>query len=265
MTMPVSLRVLHVATLTARADHRAMYTWRSWAGGWLLRILAQVTFFALLGRLVASDEAAQYLAIGNAVAIAALESMMVVASAAWERRAGTFPLLVAAPGPMVLVFVGRGLQWVVEGSLCALLALLLVGPVFGVSLSIGAVVVCALLMLLVSISTYGLGLVVAALVMRTPRVRSVVSNVGFLVLAFAAGTYVPVHALPAWIQVIGQVLPMRHGLAAVRGVIDGAPLASVLGQAALEAVVAAAWWTLSVATFRAIADAGRRTGSIEFS
>lgn len=263
--MPVPLRVLQATTVTARADHRAMYTWRTWVGGWLLRILAQVTFFALMGRLVASADAARYLAVGNAVAVAALESMMVVASAAWERRSGTFPLLVVAPGPLALVFVGRGLQWVVEGSVCAMLALVLVGPIFDVPLTVATVLACAPLVLLVSISTYGLGLVVAALVMRTPRVRAVVSNVGFLVLAFSAGIYVPVSALPGWLQLVGEVLPVRHGLAAVRGVIDGAPASAVLGQTALEVLVATAWFAAALTTFRVIAEGGRRSGTIEFS
>ncbi|MEJ7702864.1 MAG: hypothetical protein WKF47_04025 [Geodermatophilaceae bacterium] len=60
-------------------------------------MVSQVIFFALIGRLLDSPEAAAYLLVGNAVMIAALEAMMVVASTTWERRAGTLPLLIAAP------------------------------------------------------------------------------------------------------------------------------------------------------------------------
>src|SRR5207247_451394 len=92
----VRMRIVRGAIVSGFADYRAIYTWRSWLFGWLARVLSQVAFFALIGRLVGGQTAA-YVLIGNAVAVAALESCMAVSSSTWERRAGTLPLLVAAP------------------------------------------------------------------------------------------------------------------------------------------------------------------------
>ena len=41
---------------------------------------------------------------------------MSIASTTWERNAGTLPLLIAAPGPLWPVFVGRSVQWLPSGT-----------------------------------------------------------------------------------------------------------------------------------------------------
>ena len=62
-----------------------------------------------------------------------------------------------------------------------------------------------------------------------------------------------------------DLLPLTHGLDAIRQLFAGGPVADILGNAALEAMVGAGWMVLALATFRRLADAGRRDGSIVFS
>lgn len=265
MSLSSDLRVLGIATATARGDLAAIYSWRTWLGGWLLRVLAQVTFFALIGELLGSRETARYLAVGNAVAIVVVEAMMVIASTTWERNAGTLPLLVAAPGPLPLVFVGRSVQWLADGTACACIAFLAVGALFGVPLASARTVLVVPLIVLIGAATYAFGLLAAALVLKAVALRNVVSNTGYLALVAITGVQVPVSFWPGWVQGVAQVLPVTHGLAAVRGVVAAAPLQEVARNAALELAVGVGWMTVALLSFRQLAESGRRDGSIKFS
>jgi ABC-2 type transport system permease protein len=66
-------------------------------------------------------------------------------------------------------------------------------------------------------------------------------------------------------QQLSTVLPLTHGLAGVRVLFGGAPLA-VLGPAAgRELIVAAGWLVLAVVTFRIFIDRARRTGNLDYA
>ncbi|MCC8251536.1 ABC transporter permease [Saccharothrix luteola] len=257
-------RVLAAAFVSALADLRAIYTWRTWTFAWLSRILCQVAFFAVIGTLLASTERTHYLLVGNAVYIASLVSMFVCASTAWERQTGTLPLLVAAPTSPFTLFVGRSAQWLIDGSVCASIALFVLGPLFGVPLPMPRVLLAIPLIILVAVSTYCFGLVLAGVALRNLELRNLVGNLGGLVLMVICGVQVPSSFWPSPIHEIAQVLPLTHGLQAVRHLLAGAPGGSVLAEAGLELCVAAGWLTLAALTFRQFAESGRRDGSIEF-
>jgi ABC-2 type transport system permease protein len=257
-------RVLAVSTATARADLAAIYTWRTWLAGWLLRVLAQVVFFALLGRLLGSPATARFLVVGNSVAIVVMEAMLVIASSTWERAAGTLPLLVAAPGRLPLVFVGRSAQWLADGVACATVAFVVVGALFGVPMPFPRVLLVVPLIALVGAATYALGLVVAAVVLRAMGLRHVASNSGYLLLMAVTGVEVPRSYWPGWLQGLAQVLPVTHGLDAIRAVVGDGPLSVVARDAAAELAVGVGWLIVAMVAFTRLAESGRRDGSIEF-
>jgi ABC-2 type transport system permease protein len=82
------LRVLRYAALSGYHDYATIYTWKTWVAGWYVRVLAQVAFFALVGRLLGSDARVHYLLVGNAVMLAAIGGLFAVAGTTWERRQG---------------------------------------------------------------------------------------------------------------------------------------------------------------------------------
>jgi ABC-2 type transport system permease protein len=116
------------------ADYRAIWTWRSWVLGWMVRVIAQVSFFGLIGLRVSDERAAFYLLIGNALAVAAQTGVFSLNMTSSERWAGTLPLLVASPTSPVVVFSSRGAYLAVDGALSALGALFIAGPAFGLHL-----------------------------------------------------------------------------------------------------------------------------------
>lgn len=258
------LQVLRYAVASGFADYAAIFTWRTWVLGWLSRVLCQVAFFALIGRLLDSPEQGHFLLVGNAVFIAAMEAMMVVASSTWERRSGTLPLLVAAPTSPLLVFAGRSLFNVVSGTVSATIALFALAPVFGVRLPVSAALAVPPLIALVSLSAYCAGLALSALVLQATQLRNIVGNLGYLVLMTFGGVQVPLTFWPEPVQRVAGLLPLTHGLHAVRGVLAARPPVGVLRQALLEAAVGVSWLLVATLLFRRLTESGRRTGAIEF-
>lgn len=260
----IHTRILAAAFLSALADLRAIYTWRTWSFAWLSRILCQVAFFAVIGRLLGSAERTEYLLVGNAVFIASLVSMLVCASTAWERQAGTLPLLIASPSSPFTLFFGRSAQWLLDGTVSSSIALFVLGPVFGVSLPMPRALLAIPLIALISVSTYSFGLVLAGLVLRKVELRNVVGNLGSLSLMVICGVQVPSSFWPSPIRYVAEVLPLTHGLRAVRDLLSGSARGVVLHNVALEICVAGGWLAIAALTFRQLAESGRKDGSIEF-
>jgi ABC-2 type transport system permease protein len=255
--------VLRRGGAVALADLAAIYTWRTWLFGWVARMLCQVAFFTLIGRLLGGDNE-RFLVIGNALMACAIEATMVVASTAWERGLGTLPLLIAAPTHLAWAFIGRSLQWVVSGTATSLVALYALTPLFGVHWTILTVVVAVAPVFLTAAGTYCFGLTLAALVLNRPGLRNVVSNVAYLGMMAICGVQVPLDHWAAPVRAVAALLPITHELLALRRLLDGAPAIEVLSPALLGALTGAGWLALAVNTFGRITERGRRAGTIEF-
>ncbi|UXY33134.1 ABC transporter permease [Streptomyces sp. HUAS TT20] len=259
------LRIIGYSAANAYADLRAIYTWKTWTVGWLGRMLAQVTFFSMLGRLVGGSNGTTYLVVGNALMTCVIESLSVVASSSWERAAGTLGLLAASGTRLTWVFVGRSLQWPVSGTGTSLVALFALGPVFGLRWQPGQILPAVALVLLTALTTYFVGLLLAALVLNTSRVRNVVSNVAYLVMMAVCGVQAPVGYWPRWVRWFADTLPLTHLLAALRALVDGRGLAVVTAHAGIGLGVGLLWLAGAHWAFTALLVRGRRAGTIEFS
>jgi ABC-2 type transport system permease protein len=253
--------ILRHAAIAGFEDLRSLYSWKTWTTGWLLRMVCQVVFYSLLGRLIGDDAQVHYLVIGNAVMLCATTVIFVVQSTTWERFAGTLPLLVAAPASPLVVLFGRSVQWIPDALATSLTALLIVGPIFGLPLPMPRALLVIPLLVLVTLSTYMMGAVFGSLVLRWTKARNLVSNVVAALMMAVCGVNVPVSVFPAWVQTVAGVLPLTHGLRAVRGVLAGGPVAR---EAALEVAVGLGWFAVAAASFRWFAEGGRKDGSLEF-
>ena len=263
--MSDTLAVLRYSALAGVQDLRALYTWKTWTAGWLLRVICQTLFFGLIGRLLGSRDAVHYLVVGNAMMAGASTVLMVVQATTWERMTGTLPLLIAAPATPMVVLFGRTSPWIPDAFASAMASFLVAGWVFDVPMPWPRVLWVVPLALLVSVSTYVLGTFFGSLVLRFVQARNFVSNVVSSAMMVLCGVNVPLSYLPGWARGLGNLLPLTHGLAATRQVLAGSPSGGVLRQVGLEIVVAVGWFLASAASFRWFAEGGRRDGSIELS
>lgn len=259
-----TLRIMRYALLSGAYDYGSIYTWRTWLGGWFVRVLAQVTFFALIGRLLAAETQTWFLLVGNAVMLAAMEGMFALNMVSWERNAGTLPLLAASPTRPVVVLASRGVYLIADGSVSALGALFVLGPVFGLPLPWPRTLLVIPLTVLVGASAYCLGTFLGGVVLGYRNVNSLIVNVGLVGIMALCGVNVPLESYPTPVAWVSRCLPVTHGLLAIRDVLAG-NLAAAGRQALLEAVVAACWLSLCLLTFHWFVLRGRRNGSLEYA
>lgn len=263
-TITDSARVLRHATGLAISELGAMYSWQSWTFGWLLRVLAQIIFYTLIGVLLDDPAIVQFLLIGNVALIAGSAGMFAIASTQWERFAGTLPLLVAAPSRIMWVYLGRSVEWLADGLATSVLGLLIVGPMFDITLTPLQILQVIPLLLVVVVATYGMGTFLGAVVLQNPDLRNVVLNLATGTMAIVTGANFPVEFLASPIQWFGQIFPLTHGLRAIRETITGARWADIAPDLGLCIVVGLIWMGIAAMTFERFAESGRQDGSIEF-
>lgn len=259
-----TLNVMHHAFRAGLADFRAMWTWKSWLSGWLVRVVAQVAFFSLLGERIGDDRKTFYLLVGNAILIAAITGVFSLNMTTAERWAGTLPLLVASPSSPIIVFSARGSYLAFDGALSALAALFIAGGIFGLELPWPAVLAVVPLTGIVSLASYCFGTFLAGIVFRFRSINSLVVLTTHVSLMAACGVNVPLSYYPNALEWFSRALPVTNGLLAIRGVFDGAAATTILRDAGLEAAVGAGWMTLALLSFNQLASRGRRDGSLDY-
>ena len=262
--MSHSIELFRQTVIMDAAEMRAIHTWKSYLFGWLARLLTQAAFFAAVGRYVGDEATMRYVLVGNLVVLVCLECTIVVVAMAGERRTGTLPLLVTAPSSHLPVYLGRGLHWLASGLASALVGWLLLPPLLKVPLPWPQAAYAIPVIVLVGLSSYCYGCLLAALALRRPGGQWLVLNLGYLLIMAFGGVNVPTSFWPVWVRVLGELFPVTHGLAAVRGLLAGAPEAEVLRQVGLEALVGAGWLLLAVLAVDWLVGRGRRDGSLEF-
>lgn len=259
-----ALRIMKQTAIFAVAQMRAIHTWRTWLFGWLARLLTQVTFFALIGNFVGDTDTMRYILIGNAVVLVCLESMIAVTSMVDERSAGTLPLLMVAPTSHVPIYLGRGVHWLASGLASSLIAWFLLPPLLGVPLPWPQALYAVPLIVVVGLASYCYACFLSALTVRWMGLEWVVLNLGYLTIMTFCGVNVPVSFWPAPIELVVQVLPVTHGLEAVRTALNGGALSEVLALAGLELLVGLGWVLVAVLSIDRIVSKGRVDGSLEF-
>lgn len=252
------------AALVALQDLQGVYSWRSWVVEWITRAAGQIVFFVMIGRLVGSTQAVHFLLVGNVVAIAGRSIFLAVPSTVWERYAGTLPLLIAAPASPVVVFLGRSVEWIIDGFVSSVVALAVLAPLFDLALPWPEVLLFLPLMLVTCLSVYMLATFFGSLALRLVDGRNLIGITMSTTLLVLCGVNVALDTLPAVLQGLAQFVPLTHGLLGVRALLAGSGIGSVLAHAAAELGVGILWGAIAISSFRHFAEGGRKDGSIEF-
>ncbi|RYZ10091.1 MAG: ABC transporter permease [Myxococcales bacterium] len=245
------------------ADFRDFWSWKSWSFGWMLRILTNAFAWVLLGKVLGSPEKQTYLLVGNSVAVGAASALWASNACTWSRYDGTHPLLVISPAGMTAAVIGRTSIWLFNGVATSFTTFLVLALAFGFSPPPLPALAAFPLVVLVCASTFCFALFMGCLIGRWTRLRNLALDVsGTLLLAFCGAT-VPTSFWPAPVSAAAQLLPMTHGLSAIRAVLSGAGVGDMWWSAALELLVGAGWLAAALGTMQQLAERGREDGSIE--
>jgi ABC-2 type transport system permease protein len=257
-----SLRVAFYALLVGKQD----FNWNryTWFTGWLIRILSQVAFFALVGKLLDSTTTLHYLVIGNAVASGCVTINIAIPATTWDRGDGTYPLLVVSPSSLLPALIGRTSIWALNGIATSSTAVLLSSLIFDLSLPWPQALLLVPLVALTALSVYAAALLMGSLVARAPRARNIFNFAATTMVLTFCGVSVPVSFWPQSVQAIANVLPLTHGLEAIRLLFDEASWQSIAEAASLELIVGLCWLGATILLIDRLVDGGRRDGSIDF-
>jgi len=262
-----SIALMAAAGRIGFSDMASIYTVRTWVFGWFARLVVQVIFYSLFGFLLGSAALAHYRAIGNSAALVSIEGMAVVIAVTRERGEGTLPLQLLAPYPyaFALTYLTRGICNLVVGIGSSTAAFIIAAFIFRFPVAFPGVLLTPLFMAVMALASYCFGLALGATVMARPALQWLVINVGYLSVMTFSGVNVPVSYWPAPIQVIASMLPLTHGLAAFRLLLNGGPPATIAIGLAAELAVAAWWLACALCVLSLAVWNGRRSGTLELS
>jgi ABC-2 type transport system permease protein len=89
------------------------------------------------------------------------------------------------------------------------------------------------------------------------------ANLIMMGILLFCGVNIPLAELPAWMQVIGHMLPFTHGLDAIRQAADGAGLGQVGGLIALELLIGCVYAVLAFGLFRLLERSARQNATLD--
>jgi ABC-2 type transport system permease protein len=258
-------RVAWYAILSGAHDYWAIFTLKSWIFGWCLRMISQVTFFALIGKLLQSQAQTEFFLIGNATVVASQAALFAMNMTTAERGNGTLSLLLASPSRPVVVFAARGVYIMADGVLSALLGLFILGPAFSLHFPFPRVLLVIPLTLLVGVSTYAFSTFLAGVIIKKRETTGLIVNATYVSFMALCGVNVPVAFFPKWLDRLVHGLPLTNGLEAIRGTVTGASWSAIAGHAGAELLVMSVWLSLALATFGIFLRSGQRDGSLEYA
>ncbi len=243
----------------------ALFDWVNPVGYLVNKFLGPFTylvFFVLLGSFATGPGTAGFYIVGNAIVVAATSGFAALSLAIVnERWQGTLIYLVASPANRLAVFFGRALVNLLDGAMTVVICFAW-GLLLGLDLSRCNLPGLALAIVVVTLSTAGLGLLIGSLSYLSVNVLFVVNIFLFLLLLFS-GANVPLEKLPAWIQVLGEMLPLTRAIQASRLFVTGAPLVQVWPLLVAELAVGVTYGVAGFAVFHWFETQARRHGTLE--
>ena len=258
-----SLRTLRFGFLVGLGDFGAVLDWRFWLVTWGARVAAEAIFFSLLGRLIDSPDVLRFLVIGSMIGVGSTSAFWASAFFTADRWDGTYPVLIAAPASILPPIVGRTSVWMLNGVASSLLAFAILRFVFDIKFPLFEALVAVPIILLTIWSAYGASLLLGGLMAPWPAAQNFIrTNVTTLLMAFS-GVTVPISFWPGPLESVAQVLPLTHGLRAIRELINGGLTTTVGNEAGLQLLVGLGWLVVSVLLIERIAEAGRANGTID--
>ncbi len=241
-----ALRVFRQGLRVGYSDFLDFWHIRSWLFAWMLRILSNAFAWVLLGRLLQSEDAQSYLLVGNSVAIGATSALWASSATTWSRYDGTHTLNIIAPSSLVPAMIGRTSIWLMNGIATSVTAFLILKFAFDFHPRISSTIIALPILVLVCASVFFFALVLGSLIGRHVRLRNLVLDISSTLFVAFCGVNVPTSFWPFPIQQLASVMPLTHGLAAIRALFANASAGQVLREVGIQTLVGAGWFVLAL-------------------
>ena len=245
--------------------YRALFAWIHWTiyvptllGGPIFQIL----FFAYIGR-YAGLKSDEYFVIGNAVAISSVAGIFGMAfTIGGERWMQTLSSILVTPANRMALFLGRTLPNIANGIIVSTVGFVVGWLLLDFSLAPSKIPAIALIVAVASFSCTALGAVIGAFGLRG---RDIIFFANLFVLTFLlfCGVNVPLESLPNWMQEVGSLLPLTHGIQAAREVADGASLGDVSDLVLTEFAIGLCYAAIAYVLLRVFEVESRRRATLE--
>ncbi len=184
-------------------------------------------FSGTIGSLLPGVDFLQFMYPGIIALIAFQTSLQSGLSVIWDREFGFLKEVLVAPLSRPGIVFGKALGTGVI-SLFQGLIMLVLAPIVGVDLHLGAVLLLIPVLLLISLSISGLGLLIASR-MRSMSGFQMATQLVVFPLMFASGVFFPLNNVPAWLGALARINPLTYGVDAVRHLFLGDEMAATLG------------------------------------
>lgn len=246
--MRTNLRLFWSGARASWATYLVALTPTVFFGFRIPRILLQSLFFVYLAKAAGGEPFARFALIGNAIQIAVFMVMLsmeeVVESEKWNN---TFQYLIASPASWFPMMLGKSMSYYGDALIASTVTFSVLIPVLHINISFINLLSSVPVILIIIASASALGWCIGAFSLPI-RYGYMICNLLAYAMIIFCGVNIPTSALPPAVQVIGNLLPVTHGLQAVRALIDGATYASVwplIGKEILIALIysAVAWLT----------------------
>jgi ABC-2 type transport system permease protein len=246
-------------------SYRALFNWIR-PGLYVTTMLGsplfQILFFTYLGRFAGSQGDDFYI-VGNGIQVAAMAGIYgMTMGIANERQYQTLSPLLATPANRPALFLGRALPFIANGLFVSTFGFAISWLLLDFSPDPADVPALAFVVLVTTCSCTALGMVIGSIGLRARDVFFAANLVYFLML-LVCGVNIAEDDLPGWMQAIGTVMPLTHGIEAAREVVAGEPPSDVVGLVAAEALIGIVYAAFAYGLFRLFESEGRRRASLE--
>ncbi|HVN63273.1 MAG TPA: ABC transporter permease [Candidatus Binataceae bacterium] len=226
-------------------------------------ILQPLVFWALLGAglgasfrpagMPSSVGYAQYFYPGVIVLVLLFTAIFATIATVEDRREGFLQGVLVAPVSRTTIVLGQAMGATTLALMQGLVFLIL-APLAGIHLSIGAILLTAAMMTIIAFALTSIGLTIAWRIESTQGFHAIM-NLILIPIWMLSGAFFPITGAPGWLRWTMELNPLTYAMAALRDSLylaePGSAGASILplGLSALIAIVfAAAMFTLASRT-----------------
>jgi ABC-2 type transport system permease protein len=257
-----ALRIFFVGGVMS---YRALF---NWVNPWVFvpqtvgYPIFQILFFAFLGRYAGGQDDSFFL-VGNAFLAIAVTGFFGMGSAvSGERRSQTLSTVLASPANRLALFLGRAVPSVLTGCVVAAIAFGVCSVVLDVRFNGRELLGLTVAGLVASFACTAFGLCIGTLGLRGRNTALFANTVGGFML-LVSGANVPRARLPHWLRLIGDVLPVTHGIAAARRLAAGRAFSDAQTLLAAELAVGVAYLCAGVFMLRLLEYDARRAAALD--